>query len=298
MIEEFASSQRVRAEEIPEPCVFDPDRTPAMSRLSMNQMTTCRWSFAEDVNGYVESGISAIGIWRPKLVQFGEERGIDLIHESGLSVSSVSWAGGFTGAYGHSYAESMHDARDAMATAAALNADCLRLVSGGRAGHTLNHARRLLVAALKDLADTAGDYGITLAIQPMHPMFARDWTFLNSLEETCSLIDQCDHPCLQMAFGLYHLWQEPRLLEMIPDLVPMVSTIQLSDWREPPRSENDRLLIGDGTIPISDIVHSFVESGYAGFFEIEVWSEELWMSDYLHLLQESRLRFDRLCRVP
>ena len=43
-----------------------------MPRLSMNEMTTLRWSFEEDVQQYRAAGISAIGVWRRKLSDFGE----------------------------------------------------------------------------------------------------------------------------------------------------------------------------------------------------------------------------------
>ena len=65
-----------------------------MTRLSMNEMTTYRWTFAEDVTKCVEHGISAIGVWRRKLADFGDERGIEMLAESGLVVSNLMWAGG------------------------------------------------------------------------------------------------------------------------------------------------------------------------------------------------------------
>ena len=257
----------------------------------MNEMTTYRWSLKEDVVGYQDAGIGGIGVWRPKLAEFGEERGIDLIGESGLAVSSVSWAGGFTGSNGHSYDESVDDARDAIRVAGKLNAECVAIVSGSRAGHTVRHARRLLVGALQELGDYAAEHNVCLALQPMHPMFERNWTFLNTLDETLDILNRCNHRYIQLAFDVYHLWQEPRLLERIPEIASQTLTVQLSDWREPPRSENDRSLPGEGEIPLPDIVRAFVEAGYSNYFEIEVWSEEVWNSDYGELLDRCRRQF-------
>ena len=67
-----------------------------MPRLSMNEMTTFRWSFEEDVQRYREAGYPAIGVWRQKLADFGEERGIELLRDSGLAVSNLMWAGGLS----------------------------------------------------------------------------------------------------------------------------------------------------------------------------------------------------------
>src|SRR5215470_16418267 len=109
-----------------------------MARLSMNEMTTYRWSFEEDVVNYRAAGIPAIGVWRQKLSDFGEEKGIELLADSGMTVSNLLWAGGFTGSDGHTFRESMDDASEAIRLAGQLKAGCLIVYSGARAGHTHN----------------------------------------------------------------------------------------------------------------------------------------------------------------
>jgi sugar phosphate isomerase/epimerase len=257
-------------------------------------MTTYRWSFLEDVIGYREIGVDAIGVWRPKLVEFGEERGVELLRDFGLAVSSVSWAGGFTGAHGHSLAEAIDDAQEAIRLASRMNAECLVILSGARAGHTANHARKLLIEALKPLAETAAIYEVCLALQPMHAFFAQEWTFLTSLDETLAVLDRFDSRWLKLAFDVYHLWQEPRLGERIAEIAPRVATVQLSDWRQPPQSESDRAMLGEGCIPLRDIIAAFQDAGYDRFFEIGIWSDALWASDYSQLLDSCCSQFAAL----
>ena len=261
----------------------------------MNEMTTVRWSLLDDVSFYSEAGIEAIGVWRPKLAEFGEERGVELLRDSALSVSTVAWAGGFTGMNGHSFREAVDDARDAISVAADVEAACLMIASGSRCGHTKKHARRLLVQGLRELADTAASYEIALAVAPMHRMFADEWTFLTTIDQTLDVLDEVDHPSIRMAFDVYQLWQEPRLIERIPDLVPRLATVQLSDWKDPPRSENDRCMLGEGQIPLDAIIAALVEHGYSGYFDIQIWSDDLWRSDYTELLRRCCAQFDSLC---
>ena len=52
-----------------------------MLRLSMNELTTFRWSFEEDVHNYAAADINAIGVWRQKLSDYGEEKCIELLSE-------------------------------------------------------------------------------------------------------------------------------------------------------------------------------------------------------------------------
>ncbi len=96
----------------------------------MNEMTTYRWSFEEDVQRYAAAGIQAIGVWRRKLSDFGEARGIELLKQSGLAVSNLLWAGGFTGSEGHTFRESIDDAIEAIRVAGAMQAKCVIIYSG------------------------------------------------------------------------------------------------------------------------------------------------------------------------
>ena len=244
--------------------------------------------------GYHDAGINRMGVWRPKLDEYGEERAIDLVHDTKMSVSSVSWAGCFTGQNGHPYAESLADAKDTLRIAGALGAECVVMLSGAQSGHILSHAKRLFISALNELGDLAGEVGVKLAVQPMRREFAHDWTFVTSIDHTLDVIDACDHEMLGMAFDVYHLWQEPNLLARIAEIAHLVSTVQLNDYHRPPRSEYDRGLIGEGLIPLGDITRAFLDHGYRGPFEIAIWSEELWKANYDRLLNECRTRFENL----
>ena len=102
-----------------------------MTLLSMNEITTFRWSLEEDVENYQQAGYRAIGVWRQKLSDGDEDRAIDLVAESGLVVSNLMWAGGFTGSDGRTLAESIDDAAEAIRLAAALQAGCLVIYPGG-----------------------------------------------------------------------------------------------------------------------------------------------------------------------
>ena len=176
-----------------------------MPRLSMNEMTTFRWSFEEDVRHYKQAGYSAIGVWRQKLADFGEERGIELLHDSGLAVSNLMWAGGFTGSDGHTHRESIDDALVAIRLASSMHTGTLVVYSGSRSGHTVNHARRLLLTALKELAPVAEQHGVRSGIEPMHRTCAGEWTFLTGLDNALALLDQVGSPAVQLVYDTYHL---------------------------------------------------------------------------------------------
>ena len=105
-----------------------------MAKLSMNETTTFRWSFEEDVAHYSAAGIPALGVWRQKLSDCGQDKALRLLEHSGLRVSHLFWAGGFTGSEGRSFRESVEDAQEAVLSASALKTDTLIVFSGARGG--------------------------------------------------------------------------------------------------------------------------------------------------------------------
>lgn len=248
----------------------------------------------QDIDCFSKEGISAIGVWRTKLSELCEERVDDLLRAAGLSVSSLSYAGGFTGANGMSFAEAVEDGIEAVFQAKRISAPCVVVTTGPRGGHTRNHARNLVVDGLRSLADVAGDFGIKIAIQPMHPIYRDQWTYLSQLDETLELIDQCDHSEIGMSFGTMHIGAESDLQSRIPEIVKHAALVRLGDRPVTVGSAADMCLLGHGVIPIQEIVAAFLDAGYIGFFEADIWSERVWKSDYTQVLDHTYRQFSNL----
>jgi sugar phosphate isomerase/epimerase len=266
--------------------------TTGMVRFCMNEMTTYRWSFEEDVHNYAAAGIDAVSVWRQKLSDYGEEKGIELLQEAGLKVASMLWAGGFTGSDGRSYKESVADAREAVRVAAALRAGCLVLYSGGRGGHTINHAKRLLRNAINELLPSADEFGVTLAIEPMHAGCAAEWTFLTDLCDTESLIDEFGTGSLKLAFDTYHFGYDSSVVDRLPALLPKLAIVQLGDAKMTPNGEQNRCRLGEGVLPLSTFVRALRDHNYQGYCDVELMGEEVENSDYAELIRHSKSTFD------
>lgn len=276
---------------------FDPRKMPSMNQLSLHETTTFHWDLEQDVTACQDTGIQAIGVWRRKLDEYGCERGIEFLNDSGIRVSSLSWAGGFTGANGMSFEEAVQDTREAIQVAGAINAGCLLIAVGGRNGHIWTHANNLLVVALNELSAIADDCNVSLALQPMTSSYLANWSFLSSLESTMQVIRRCDHPRVRLAFDAGELWEEPKLFERIAQVAPDTAIVQLNDALSSPLSINDRRLPGDGDVPLGEITQAFLKHGYSGDFELALWSDDLWQRDYLNVIHDCRVRFDDICRV-
>jgi len=269
-----------------------------MAILSLNETTTYRWSFEDDVAQYAAAGIEAIGVWRQKLSDCGQDRALELIRKCHLKVSHLFWAGGFTGSEGHSYRESVTDTAEALHTAAAIGANCLIVCSGARAGHTFNHARRLVQGALKELVPLAEELDVVMALEPMHPGCAARCTFLDNLDDAMSIIQAVDRPQVKLLLDTYHLGQDPGLVERIPQVASQVALVQLGDAKGPPHGEQNRCRLGEGTVPLRQIVSALRSAGYDGFFDVELLGEDVESLDYHCLLAHAKEAFAALMAQP
>ena len=268
--------------------ILNGEKGARMLRLSMNELTTMRWSFERDVTEFAAASYEGIGVWRQKLSDIGEDRGTDLLREHGLQVSNLLWAGGFTGSDGRSYRESIQDAIEGIRTAARLDAECLVLYSGARGGHTRGHARRLVKNALIELVPHAEEFGVTLAMEPMHPGCGAEWTFLTTLEETLSLIDPLESPYLKLVLDTYHYaWERPSLASLA-DVANRIAIVHLGDGERCPCGEQNRCPLGQGQVPLRDIVSTLARAGYDGFLDVELFGEAVESIDYRVLLSDSR----------
>ena len=261
--------------------------------LAVNQITTYHWNLEKDLAEYAAAGVAGIGIWRNKLADYDEEKAIELILDSGLKITSLCWAGGFTGSAGFSFDEVVEDTCSAIRLAGNLGARNVLLVSGSQGSHIRTHARRLVIEGLKECADVAADFDVGLALQPMRSSGPQDWSFLRSIDETLAIVETCDHPHVAMSFSLFHLWRESDLMERLPRVVPYIASVQLSDCSDP-QSPCDQQPIGGGRIPSQTILRALLELGYAGPFELELWSESWWKADYRQLLRQQVSVFDAL----
>lgn len=258
-----------------------------MWQLAMNQMTTFRWSFEEDVVRYAAAGYRSAGIWRQKLSDYGEEKGLELLAEQRMTVSSLSWAGGFTGSEGWTHDESVEDGRQAIELAAALRAHCLVVHSGPRGLHTQNHVRRLLREALEELMPLAEALHVTLALEPMHPAAGVRWTFLTDLDDALALVTTFGSKYLKLVLDCYDWGRTDDLGQRLPRLSPHLALVQLADGRSAPCGERNRCPLGAGSVPLPRLVRELADAGYRGPFEIELLGEEIEACDYECLLGDS-----------
>jgi sugar phosphate isomerase/epimerase len=265
-----------------------------MPRLSMNQVTTYRWSFEEDIHHFSRAGYDGVGLWLRKAHDFGEERSLELIEESGLAVSNVVWAGGFTGSDGASIDEAVADTRAALRFAGAVRAGALVVYTGGRNHHTRRHADRLFRGAIDRLLPHAERARVPLAIEPMHPRCAADWTFLTSIAETLELVRSYDTPWVRMVYDSYHFPLAEGEWSLLAEAVPHLAAVHLGDLPIGHSVDHERCPLGEGCAPLAGIVRTLTEAGYDGWIDVELRGSAIGPADYERVVHQSLATLETL----
>tara|TARA_R110002111_G_scaffold168038_1_gene233846 strand:+ start:121477 stop:122364 length:888 start_codon:yes stop_codon:yes gene_type:complete len=249
-------------------------------RIAVNQITTYHWSLKESLLGLRNHVVPAIGLWNRKIFDTDPAQAVELIIDSGLKVSSISLAGGFTGCNEYSYEEAISDAIQLIQFGGQVHASAIQIVSGPRAGHTLNHARELTLDALKRLGDAAASHGTKLALKTMELPLAQNWTFLNSLHASLELINACGHPAVGLSVNPAQLQSEENIQDLLPEIAPLITAVQISEFEAGGALQD--------SFPGYDMIRAIDDAGYEGFFDLEIWSEQIWQSDYQNLLSQLR----------
>jgi len=239
--------------------------------LSLNTATTrTQWNLAQAIDGCARHEIRGIAPWRDQVAALGLKKTKQLIDENGLTVTGLC-RGGF-------FAEKdwKSDNLRAIEEAHELGAPALILVVGGMAPSSkdLASSRKHIQDCIANILPEARKAGVPLAIEPLHPMQVTR-AAVNTLEQA---LDMCDAlgAGVGVAVDVYHLWWDPKLEAQIKRAGKRVLGYHICDWLPQTRDLfNDRGMMGDGLIELP-LIRSWVEAaGYAGFQEVEIFSEHL-----------------------
>jgi sugar phosphate isomerase/epimerase len=258
-----------------------------VTEFSFNQATAKYWPLVDVVKGCAAAGVRHVGLWREPVQEYGLSRSAALVRDAGLSVTSLC-RGGFFGAD-----DWLDDNRRALDEAAALGAPALVLVCGGLFDRSLVEARARVAAGLEALAPHALEVGVTLAVEPMHPMFCADRSVVASLAGALALCDPFPPEAVGITLDTYHVWWDERVFELIAEAGDRIASFQLADWVVPLPADVlvGRGLPGDGHVDFAPLIQAVLGTGYSRPTEVEVFNAELWKRPGEEILRDTIAAF-------
>ncbi|MCX4551007.1 sugar phosphate isomerase/epimerase [Streptomyces sp. NBC_01267] len=263
-------------------------------------MTVKQLSLPELVTACTDLGVPGVGLWREPVQQYGVAAAAGLVRDAGLTVTTLCRGGFLTAIDPAERAAALADNRAAVDEAVTLGTDTLVLVSGGlpAGSKDLHGARERIADALAELAPYAGERGVRLAIEPLHPMFAADRCVVSTLTQALDLAERFPAEQVGVAVDTYHIWWDDQAPAQVARAGAggRIHTFQLADWTTPLPAGvlNGRGQIGDGSVDMREWRERVDAVGYAGRpIEVEIFNEELWARDGVEVLRETAERFVR-----
>jgi sugar phosphate isomerase/epimerase len=274
-------------------------------RLSMNQATIKHAPFDEALRLTRAGGYESIGLWREPVQAVGLDEAARRLADSGLRVSSLCRGGFFTIPEGPARRVAIDDNRRAIDETAALaasgapgSAAVLVLVAGGIPVGTTDLAgsRERVADAIAELAPDAASAGVTLAIEPLHPMYASDRAVVSTLKQALDLAEPFDASTVGVVVDTFHLWWDPEVFEQIAraGASGRMASYQVCDWATPLPA--DVLLArhypGDGVIDFAAFTAAVEAAGYTGDIEVELFNEAIWDAPWAEVVARTASAFE------
>ena len=279
----------------------------AHPRLSMNQATIKHAPFDEALRLVRAGGYESIGLWREPVAEVGLAEAARRLADSGLRISSLCRGGFVTMPEGVERRAAIDEnlrAIEETATLAAAGAPgsaaVLVLVAGGiPAGSTdLAGARGRVADALAELAPHAASAGVTLAIEPLHPMYVSDRAVVSTLGQALDLAAPFEPSVVGAVVDTFHIWWDPQVFTQIAraGAEGRIATYQVCDWRTPLPA--DVLLArhypGDGVIDFAAFTEAVESAGYTGDIETEIFNEGIWDAAWPEVVARTASAFDEV----
>lgn len=258
--------------------------------LSLNTATVRKQGdFLQIIDACARHGIRAIDPWRDQVAAVGLDRAARAVRDAGLELSGYCRGGMFTSDAARRI-EVRDDNRRAVDEAKTLGAPCVVLVVGGlpqysrpgsAASKDIVAARGQVEDAIAEMMEYARSARMPLAIEPLHPAYAADRACVNTTRQALDICDRLDPDrtgALGVALDVYHIWWDPELSSQISRAGrDRLLAFHVCDWLVPTKDIlNDRGMMGDGAIDIKSVRRAVEAQGFAGYSEIEIFSEDWW----------------------
>jgi sugar phosphate isomerase/epimerase len=243
-------------------------------RLSISQITTVGQSFADDLDAYRAAGAEGVGIWEMKVADDSLDRFRAAGLEAAAAVPEVPSILPLPLMEGPEDPEERVEAiRAGIRRLAPFGPSCVLFLTGP------GDDRETVIAGIRAIADEGGRAGVRTALEPIQREFAHFWTIPTSLDEGAELLDEAGRPEVGLIYDVWHLWNRP--LEQIDRHRDRIAAVHLSDWREPTRNTNDRVLPGHGVVEYDPILEAL---RWDGLYDLEIFSDgelpgSLWRED-------------------
>lgn len=248
--------------------------------FGISQFTTMPCSFEEDVARYARLGVDAIEVVEAKLDDDRYAEQMAMIADAGLTISGIQ-----PRVRTFFPSRMMPDPKPTRERIACLRGTIERLArfapgvpfitnTGPHPDGDVAEAMAVTAEALGELGRCAADHGVLMALEPLNPTSVNVESAIWTVDQGLDVIEASGSDHVGLCLDYWNVWQDADLEGAIARAGDRIFTVQASDWRTP-RSFADRIVPGDGAIPLSTLIAATRATGYARPWVVEIFSNDV-----------------------
>jgi len=266
-------------------------------KIAMHEITSNNASFEEDLKAYRKVGWTAFEMSLGKAQQYINQHGMDgfvkFVKESGMK--PVACTGHVVIAFSTPENITANEAQFRQTLDVMEAVGCPVIVFGGDSPASIPGAPNMTEAGLTErdnnyrkelkrfadqvakLADIAKPKGITMALE-------MNWCgMIRSVSTAAEAINMVDRDNVGLIFDTAHFACTPSRLSDLDRVKGKIAAGHLNDMRNCPPEirnvNNDRVIPGDGVLPLVEWLDKVEQCGFTGWHCVEIFYGDLWKED-------------------
>ncbi|MDX6287699.1 MAG: hypothetical protein QOG53_3184 [Frankiales bacterium] len=232
-------------------------------RISVSAICSYRQSLDEDIAMWERLGVRRVGLTLAKLEAAGIDNGVRRLRDAGADVTNVIAFGPrlFDRTMWPEHVDRLLAAVDATK---AVNSDCLALTTGPAGSLSWDDAADHLEEFLAPVLKAADDLPIIIE----HTNSLRvDVGFVHTLRD---MVDLARRLHVGVLCEVNACWAERAVDQTIHAGIDVIDLVQISDFVVGTHDTPNRVVPGDGDIPLARFIGDLMASGYDGVFDLEL----------------------------
>lgn len=253
--------------------------------------------FKTDVRAYSNAGFKAIEIWLPKLKDYLTKGGSlsdakQMLKDSGIEPIGACFQSGLMFPSGKTKEQVMREFSENLEICKYLEVPVLVIPADSVSPVEDKHYDEA-ISSLAEAVRLADRYGVKLAVE-----FLAKARFLGCLPTAAMLARKTGQKNVGILFDTFHFYCGISKIEDIDGIKGKeIFLVHLNDVAEKPReilTDKDRVLPGEGIIPLETIVKKLQNAGFSGYYSLELFNEELWNQDPFSAAKKCFVNLEKL----
>jgi sugar phosphate isomerase/epimerase len=262
-------------------------------RLSVNSVSSYMQPLAADIAMWRELGVEHVALILPKIDEIGWDSAREMVVGAGLRVSTI-----FGPTYRPLDADRSlgwwdADQRRTVETvefAASVGAASVYVCSGAAPTLTWDEAVGAFSELVAPAVARAAELDLPLLVEPTNPLRA-DLSFVFWQRDAMDLARRAG---TKVMLDLQSCWYERGLEQVVRKNIDLVGLTQISDFVIGTTKTGDRVVPGDGDVPLERLLAMVLDAGFEGSFDLEVMGPRIEEEGYESSVRRSVERASEL----